>query len=419
MQRKFTALNGLRIFAALSVVCFHYGTLAASFPALPRFARNLIENGTIALPFFYVLSGFVLTHAYSSRGPASIQKRNFYFARIVRLFPAYAVAFVLFLPIAVEKYLRHPVANTDGVHTYVLGGLLSLFALQAWTPLSQAWNGPGWSLSVEAFFYFIFPLVLPIIVKMRPARLAIVLGFLWFSMISLTIAHEHNVIPPGVWGSYIMYQPLFWMPTFLLGMATYRLTTQWSLVPNRIATVISVTSLASLLVLAGLLSPRVGGDFLVNGGAAPLIALIVLAYSHPRSLSTRVLGSPPLEFLGAASYVIYILQAPLWHIFRAVTDHLRHAVGQPVVQDWQVALYFVYLVGLALLIQRFVERPAQQYLSRKGTSGSKSAAESLHRCGRRRSACGSMSMQWLRRENTSSRARAANTIHPLFSAIFE
>ena len=58
MQRKFTALNGLRIFAALSVVCFHYGTLAASFKVLPRFAQNLIENGTIALPFFYVLVRF-------------------------------------------------------------------------------------------------------------------------------------------------------------------------------------------------------------------------------------------------------------------------------------------------------------------------------------------------------------------------
>jgi peptidoglycan/LPS O-acetylase OafA/YrhL len=368
MQRKFTALNGLRIFAAFAVVCFHYGTLAASFPALPHFAQNLIENGTIALPFFYVLSGFVLTHAYSSRGPAPIQKRGFYYARIVRLFPAYVAGFVLFLPIAVEKYLRHPAAHFDGVHTYVLGGLLSLFALQAWTPLSQAWNGPGWSLSVEAFFYLIFPLVLPTIVKMRPTRLAILLGFLWFSMISLTIAHEHNMVPPEVWSRYIMYQPLFWAPTFLLGMATYRLATQWSLVPDQIATVISVTSLAALLVLAGLLTPRIGGDFLVNGGSAPLIALIVLAYSHPRCLSSRLLGGAPLEFLGAASYVIYILQAPLWHIFRAVTDHLRHAIGQTVVQDWQFGLYLVYLVGTALLIQRFVERPAQHYLSRKATA---------------------------------------------------
>jgi hypothetical protein len=39
-----------------------------------------------------------------------------------------------------------------------------------------------------------------------------------------------------------------------------------------------------------------------------------------------------------------------------------------VVQDWQFVLYLVYLVGIALLIQRFVERPAQHYLLRKGTA---------------------------------------------------
>lgn len=368
MQRRFTALNGLRIFSALLVVCFHYGTLAASFPALPTFAQNLIKNGGIALPFFYVLSGFVLTHAYSNRASASIQKRDFYDARVAKLFPAYILSFLLFLPIAVQKYLRHPAPNYHGAHTYVLGGLLSLFVLQAWTPLSQAWNGPGWSLSVEAFFYFIFPLVLAPILKMRPARLASLLGFLWFGMMSLTVAHEHNVIPPHFWNGYIMYQPLFWMPTFLLGMATYRLTSRWSLVPNQVATLISVTSLAALLILTGLSSPRMGGDFLVNGGAAPLIALIVLAYSHPRSLSSRLLGSAPLNFLGTASYVVYIMQDPLWHIFRAATDRLWHATVQPIVQDWQFLLYLVYLMGIALLVQRLVERPAQRYLLRQGNA---------------------------------------------------
>ncbi len=373
MRRKFTALNGLRIFAASLIVCFHYGTLTASFPMLPGFTQNLIENGAIALPFFYVLSGFVLTHAYFNRRPALIQKRDFYNARVARLFPAYLVSFVLFLPIAVEKYLRHPAANHHGAQTYVVGGLLSLFVVQAWTPLSQAWNGPGWSLSVEAFFYLIFPVVLPRIVRMRPTRLATLLGLLWLSMISLTVAHEHNVIPREVWDDYIMYQPLFWMPTFLLGMATYRLASQWSLLPGQVASIISVMSLAVLVVLAGLLSPPTGGDFLVNGGAAPLIALIVLAYSHPRCLSSRLLGSPPLEFLGAASYVIYILQAPLWHMFRAATDRLRHVAGQPMVQDWQFLLYLVFLVGAALLVQRFVERPAQRYLLNKSSEAPVSA----------------------------------------------
>lgn len=363
VRRNLPALNGLRIVAALGVVCFHYGRLSIGFKELPLLAKNIVSNGTIALPFFYVLSGFVLAHAYSDRRQALTRKRDFYRARIARLFPAYIVSFILFLPIAVEKYLRAPAPNLHhGAQIFAVGGLLSLFALQSWTPLSQSWNGPAWSLSVEAFFYLIFPLILPRIMKMRPIALVSLLSLLWLSMISLSIAHEHNAIPPQVWNDYFMYHPLFWTPTFLLGIATYRLALPWSRISSAAATTASAMSLGLLMLLAGMLSPRVGGDFLVNGGAAPLIAVIVLSLSHPRAASSRLLGSTPLDFLGKASYVIYILQAPLWHMFRAGTDKLRHVSNQPTVQDWQFLLYLVVLVGSALLVQRLVERPVQRWL---------------------------------------------------------
>lgn len=364
MRQKFAALNGLRMAAALLVVLFHYANLAVSFPRLPHFVQNLIANGTIALPFFYVLSGFVLAHSHINREPGPRGIRNFYSARIARLYPVYLLSFLLFFPIAIEKYLRHAAPGLNhGPQIYVFGGLLTLFALQAWTPLSQAWNGPAWSLSVEAFFYLVFPFALPRIAKMRPIPLIALLGTLWLAMISLTIAHEHNVIRPEVWNRYIMYQPIFWMPTFLLGIATYRLARYWRQVPSALATTISLGSVAVLLLLAALLSPELGGDFLVNGGAAPLIAIIVLAFSHPGCLSSRIMGWKLFDFLGGASYVIYILQSPTWHIFRAVTDKFRHVHGLPVVPDWQFLLYLVFIVAFALLVQQVIERPAQRYLS--------------------------------------------------------
>jgi len=366
VRQTFTALNGLRILAALLVVFFHYGTLTDSFVDFPIFVKNFIHNGTIALPFFYVLSGFVLAHAYSGLSYTTLQKRQFYSARIARLFPAYLLGFILFLPIAIQKYLWHPVPGGQvGPHGFVFGGLLSLFALQAWTPFSQAWNGPSWSISVEAFFYVMFPFVLPKVLKTRPHRLVTVLCALWLVVISLTVAHERNVIGEQLWHSYIMYQPVFWMPTFLLGMAMYRLAHRWSQVPDAIATFVSLTSLAVLALLCGLLSPQSGGDFIVNGGAAPLIAIVVLAFSHPRCLSTQLLGCRPLAFLGGASYVVYILQAPLWHMFRAVSDRLRHANAQSTVKDWQFLLYLPLLLAVALLAQRLVERPAQRYLLKR------------------------------------------------------
>lgn len=99
VRQTFTALNGLRILAALLVVLFHYGALTDSFVDFPIFVRNFIHNGTIALPFFYALSGFVLTQAYSGLSYTTLRTREFYSARIARLFPAYLLGFILFLPI--------------------------------------------------------------------------------------------------------------------------------------------------------------------------------------------------------------------------------------------------------------------------------------------------------------------------------
>ncbi len=376
MRQNLTALNGLRIFAAAAVVSYHYGTLTEGFPRLPQFLQNVAGNGAIALPFFYLLSGFVLTHAYTGRVATLQQKRGFYLARFARLYPAYLAAFLLFLPMAVEKYLRHPaVGQSHGGRTFVLGGTLVLLALQAWTPLSQAWNGPSWSLSVEAFFYMLFPVVLPRIARIRSVPLMVALGVLWLAMMSLTEAHLHNLIGEQIWGGYTMYQPLFWLPTFLLGMATYRLAFRWSQVPDAVATSVSVVSLAALVLLCGL-PPAPGGNFFVNGGAAPLIAVIVLAYSHPRSLSSRIMGAQALSFLGGLSYLVYILQAPLWHMFRAVSDKLRHVSNANTVRDWQFLLYLPLLLVAALVVQRLVEKPGQRWLlNRKGIVAAKTADE--------------------------------------------
>jgi peptidoglycan/LPS O-acetylase OafA/YrhL len=42
---------------------------------------------------------------------------------------------------------------------------------QAWIPKAAvAWNGPAWSLSVEAFFYLLFPFILPKLESMSANR---------------------------------------------------------------------------------------------------------------------------------------------------------------------------------------------------------------------------------------------------------
>src|ERR1700677_909860 len=103
MKQTYRPLHGLRFLAAAAIVSYHYVPSVNGFGMMPAFFKNLVRSGPIALGFFYILSGFVLTHAYSDRVPQTpSSRRSFWFARVARLYPVYLLAFVLFIPMAYE-----------------------------------------------------------------------------------------------------------------------------------------------------------------------------------------------------------------------------------------------------------------------------------------------------------------------------
>jgi peptidoglycan/LPS O-acetylase OafA/YrhL len=362
MKQTFQALNGLRFFAALAVVCYHYGRMTTGFTNVPMFLQNIASAGPIALGFFYILSGFVLAHAHADRNLQTKEaRRSFWFHRFARLYPVYLLAFLLFLPMAYEKYLRHPAPDIHGARTFVLGGALNLLAVQAWTPLSQSWNGPSWSLSVEAFFYFLFPFVMLPILRLRWTRLLPILALLWAAMLTLPLAHERMFISEGLWQNWIQNNPLFWSPLFLIGVAAYRLYPAWRSTSEVKATWYGVATVVALVLLCGVLSPS-NRELFISGGAAPLLAMIVVAYTHPSSLTSRVIGTNLLYEAGAASYITYILQSPVWHIYRLITDRMRHASEGQFVANWQFFVFAAVLLAVSFIVQATVERPAQRWL---------------------------------------------------------
>ena len=75
-RRSFVTLDGLRGIAALAVVTRH----------APYF-RNPFFESYLAVDFFFVLSGFVLAHAYGQRLRGNLSILDFVKIRIVRLYP--------------------------------------------------------------------------------------------------------------------------------------------------------------------------------------------------------------------------------------------------------------------------------------------------------------------------------------------
>ena len=359
-SETFTALNGLRFVAALAVVFFHFATKIEGYGHAPVVVRSLISEGPAAVAFFFILSGFVLAHRYLENGAQIEEPANFYWSRFTRLYPAYILAFLLFLPLAVVKYLHGP-----GNHqTFFLAASLSGLMLQAWTPLAQAWNGPSWSLSVEAFMYVVFPLLAYRLLRLDSRTMVLILTGLWLLPTSLAIAYTAGFIPATIWIAYIQNNPLLWTPLFLIGICAIRVLPAWRNVTRRSASVTSTVA-GLVLVLTACTWPQRWSEIFITGGAAPLLAAVVVSFSRLSGWLTRVIGGSILDRLGQASYVVYILQSPAWHYWQAATNHLRHVPMETVaVAGWQFWLFVPFLVALSLLVQHYVEAPARAWLGR-------------------------------------------------------
>src|SRR5580693_9914155 len=168
---RLPALTSLRFFAAFHVVIFHL--LATQVVRGPDWFQKLSSVGYVGVSFFFVLSGFILVYTYAGR---NLSLKDFWRARFARIYPAYAFSLLFTAPFfffAVLK-LDIPFFAWPKVHLKLASGLV-ITLLQAWVPpAALTWNSVAWSLSVEAFFYLLFPFLILIFIRRSKPRLLLI-----------------------------------------------------------------------------------------------------------------------------------------------------------------------------------------------------------------------------------------------------
>src|SRR5579859_3585178 len=148
-------LTSLRFFAAATVTLFHL-KVEGVVEGGPWWYENFAAIGYIGVNFFFTLSGFILVYSYEGR---DYSPAGFWRSRFARIYPAYLFSLLLALPgfIAALDQLDLPFFAWSKAH-FIPACLLTLTLLQAWIPQGAlTWNPVCWSLSVEAFFYGLFP----------------------------------------------------------------------------------------------------------------------------------------------------------------------------------------------------------------------------------------------------------------------
>ncbi|MFJ2776072.1 acyltransferase family protein [Kitasatospora sp. NPDC087315] len=153
------ALDGMRLFAALSVMSFHWtayiGISGVWQGVTPKDALPLVNRvaayGWLGVELFFVISGFVICMSCWGKRPG-----EFFVSRVVRLYPGYwaGIALTSLVVLNFKQFARLGVG--DGLTASTILGNLTMLQ----TPLGMRHvDGVYWTLWVEMRFYLLFALV--------------------------------------------------------------------------------------------------------------------------------------------------------------------------------------------------------------------------------------------------------------------
>jgi peptidoglycan/LPS O-acetylase OafA/YrhL len=208
----------------------------------------------------------------------------------------------------------------------VVTALTSLTLTQSWvSPFSNLWNNPGWSLSVELFFYLAFPWLVVRLARWPLAKVLRWVAGLYFVTIAAAYVfvalHSH---PPTwkwepavdycIWISWLGCNPLVHAHEFLMGIAVclwFReeqrgRRKEWMSGP--VAVGVAVVGLGLLAAFRG---PIPFMPALV-GIHSPLFALLIYGLAKQRGALARILSTPVFVFLGEISYSLYLTHLTVW-----------------------------------------------------------------------------------------------------------
>lgn len=347
-RRPLPALTGLRFFAASYVVVFHTRVSSALLQAGHPFASLFFRNGYLAVALFFILSGFILAYTYHGQMGVRHALPRFWEARFARLWPAYAFSLLC------SSLPGMPLPS-------FLLGLATLCMVQAWNPwhpeFAGTWNFVCWTLSVEAFFYVVFPFAQRALERLRSRGLwafggGVLCAAIVFNVSARTLGES---VYPAPWNWIPL--PLIHLPEFLIGVALGNLFVQEH-ARNGLSRgansghwpILTATSLLLSLLALATLHGRSTSFVLVP------FTLLVAGLAYEPSAIARLLSTPLLLLGGAISYSLYLLQTPVRLVVHAI----------PFLQAGALGLVFVpaVLLPLSYVAYRFIEEPARLALRR-------------------------------------------------------
>ena len=372
MKPHYELLDGLRGVAALLVVFYHIFE-GFSFAELTNAAGDgvisTLNHGHIAVDFFFMLSGFVISYAYDDRwGKMSIG--DFFKRRLVRLHPMVVMGAL----VGVATFVAAGCRQWDGTVTpvsYVLMALvLTMFMVPALPGLPYEvrgngemfpLNGPAWSLFFEYVGNILYALFIRRLSTKSLAILAAALGvahaFFFVGDVSGygCVGVGWTIDSVNFFGGLV--RMLF---PFTVGMLLAR-----TFVPRKVNGAFWV---CTILLVAIFSVP-----YIASAGSVSLNSLyevICIALLFPLIVWMGACGTCGGSFtgrvsklLGDLSYPLYIVHYPIMYLFYVwLIEEKHYTLGE----TWAVsAMVVAASILLAFLLLKLYDEPVRRYLAGK------------------------------------------------------
>jgi peptidoglycan/LPS O-acetylase OafA/YrhL len=316
----------------------------------------------MGVTLFFTLSGFVLAINYFEylRKPNARAIWQFAVARFARIYPLYILILAYIL------IRQHAFGES------ITGWWEHIFAIQAWDPNvyhAFNFNGPAWSVSVEAFLYACFPLLVLVLAKLRTSRsllgvatitvLAMAALATWFVLSGRGGLPWSNIESAHRW---LYVTPLTRLGDFTLGILAARLYSHVrqhkSIV--RSGAPLAITAALVIVVLMAWPANLYSAWSWDLAYAIPSVVLIFGLAVSPRSRPARMLSFPLILLLGESSYAFYLVHQRALEYFGAG----RWAVATSATTIAYEALTLGAIICLAVGLHVMIERPARLYIRR-------------------------------------------------------
>lgn len=345
-MRLLSALTGIRFFAAMAVYFFHFGAGYSERVGMPAPLTQLLRNGYIGVSVFFVLSGFILFYNYRGSIKSKFDFFDYMIARLARVYPVYVLALVVALPVT-----DRPLDWTSA------GRVLSM--TQSWTlpeaNLGFSWLTQAWTLSVELFFYMLFPLV-ALVVARAGSLGALLISF--FSALLIVITGSPSLTPsadPTMFSTATLGTPIPVVRAleFTYGVALCRWLSDSEIRPRWCAGDLSCTLIlfSGLAVLCFARSPS------TLAIATIIFGIFIAQIAFEPSWLQRALSKPALVFAGGASYSLYLLQGPVHYWIKTFTSGITASILQLAVTLLVSGLVFRWFEEPARnLVRRFAKK---------------------------------------------------------------